>query len=87
MANNRMYLTHMPTGDSVYLGKRQGEGWHDVPSDLSEQVLKLFSSAYLEGVGLDDFAISMEESTSALVNTDWKQCEKVGDFLNLSAGE
>lgn len=31
MANNRMILVYRPTGQAVYLGKRLGDGWYDVP--------------------------------------------------------
>lgn len=66
MANNRMYLLHRMTGRAVYLGKRMGGGWYDVPQDLAERVVQLFD--YIEQEGdYDDVCVAMEDSAAASV--------------------
>lgn len=71
MANNRMYLTHRPSGLSVYLGKRMGWEWYNAPDDLAEKVRRLFECAPLED-GHDDFCISLEApGDSTLTNCQW----------------
>ena len=62
MANNRMFFIHIPSGKRVYLGKRMGVGWYNVPDDLGARVKLLFD--YLDGeyVGQDDFAIALEDA-------------------------
>jgi hypothetical protein len=62
MANNRMYLVFKPTGDKVYLGKRMGYGWYNVPDDIQQQLTNLFEVAENSYSGSqDDFCIGMEE--------------------------
>jgi hypothetical protein len=71
MANNRMYITHRPTGKSVYIGKRMGCGWYGVPENLSETVQNLFEDTEETGkCGQDDFIISMEDASEAPKCTD-----------------
>ena len=41
MANNRMYLLHIPTGKKLKLGKRMGGGYYDPPT--AEQMDAFFS--------------------------------------------
>lgn len=66
MANNRMYLTHRPSGLSVYLGKRMEHGWYDVPDDLAERVRALFES--FESFDYqDDFCVSLEDTTGQIL--------------------
>ena len=31
MANNRLFIMHMPSKVCVYLGKRMASGWYDAP--------------------------------------------------------
>lgn len=75
MANNRMYLTHRPSGLSVYLGKRMGWEWYNTPDDLADQVRRLFECAPLED-GHDDFCISLEApGDSTLTHCDWEKVD------------
>ena len=65
MANNRMYLIHSPTGQGVFVGKRMGHGWYDVPNNLAENVRRLFEYVERESPGIsDDFKIVMEDPPS-----------------------
>lgn len=60
MATNRMFLLHVPSGNAVYLGKRMGWGWHNVPEDVNKSIEKLFElveSSYDQ----DHFALAMED--------------------------
>ena len=62
MANQRMFLVHVPSGCYVPLGKRMGWGWYDVPKDLSDRIQKLYKmieSQEAEG-DQDDFVIAFE---------------------------
>ena len=66
MANNRIYLTHKPTGKQVCIGKRMGNGWY-VPPCYSEENTRLDESnlvsalnKFFEDVELDDF-MTMDE--------------------------
>jgi hypothetical protein len=56
-----MYIVFKPTGDKVYLGKRMGYGWYNVPEDIHEQLSNLFhlaeESCFDEQ---DNFCIGME---------------------------
>jgi hypothetical protein len=74
MANNRMYLLHKQSGAAVYLGKRFGGGWDDVPDDLAERIRLLFR--YVEnspGNSKDDFAVAMEVGANQPhVIDDWQ---------------
>lgn len=66
MANNRMFLVHRPTGLRVYLGKRFGWGWKNVPNDLGEQLQKLFDYLRENPHGSqDDFLLAMEDVKEA----------------------
>lgn len=67
MENNRMYLVYKPSGKGVYLGKKAGTGWCDVPNNLSETITKLFKDSEQAwfsnpGASQDDFAILMEKA-------------------------
>lgn len=62
MANNRMFLTHRPSGLAVYLGKRMGDGWYygDGKANLREEICKFFDRVEATGVNQEDMAIAME---------------------------
>ena len=51
MANERMYLLHEPSGYGVYMGKRMGWGWYDVPAILPHLIQHLHEIVELEAVG------------------------------------
>lgn len=46
MANNRMFLTYRPTGESVCIGSRMGYGW-SAARELTEKIYTLFERSYL----------------------------------------
>lgn len=61
MANNRLYIVHKPTKKCVYLGKRMGWGWHDVPNNVRSNLNKFFE--YLETCEeQDSICIGMEDT-------------------------
>lgn len=60
MANNRMLLVYEPTGDAVYLGKRMGYGWYDVPADIKESIEALFKKAEKYNEDQDAFILILE---------------------------
>lgn len=45
MANNRMYLVHLPSKTGVFLGKRMAGGWYGAPEDLPARLDELFAVA------------------------------------------
>ena len=64
MANNRMYLVHRPTGQSLMVGKRMLEQWYTTPSFHSNSLNDFFGSVYHENEGgMDDFFLTMETCT------------------------
>jgi hypothetical protein len=94
MANNRMFLTHRPTGLSVYLGKRMGKGWYDIPDDVKELIDLLFEEVYKrEKYEQDDFVIAMENRKGQpyvvdyVVDYEKGQPEKVGKLLRLKLND
>jgi hypothetical protein len=76
MANNRMYLLHRPSGKAVYLGKRLGWGWYNVPDDLTMRVNELFrlvEEGEVDG-SQDDFCIALETTKegATLAEGNWR---------------
>lgn len=68
MANNLMFLVHVPTGLGICLGKRMGYGWYSNNKQLAIQKLfdTLESADYDYGGGKqDDFALAMEDTDGA----------------------
>lgn len=66
MANNRMFLVHVPTGKCVFLAKHMGEGWYGVPDDIRDRIVRLFEETYPPEHGHpEDFALAMEDSSAA----------------------
>lgn len=63
MANNRLWLVHRPSGQSVYLGKRMAVGWHDAPADLAQRVAAFFEKC--SPGDQDDFALAIEDAEGA----------------------
>ena len=65
MANNRMYLLHRPSGETLFLGKRMGTGWYRV-NDLSESKANEFfdkcEAVWNKATDLDDFVLVMEDT-------------------------
>lgn len=57
MANNRLFLVHVPSGESFYLGKRMAGEWYDSPIEgLNEWFQSL---GYDEDV--DNLRLGMED--------------------------
>lgn len=71
MANNRMYLRHVPTGAAVYLGKRMGGGWYNEPEQSA--LSQLFEYAADNGIGQDEFALEFGDSDTFPRLTDHKE--------------
>ena len=71
MANNRMYLVHIPTGLAVMIGKRLGWGWYMHPesqSDLGNRIALLYEvleKEYSYEGNQDDFTIALEDADEA----------------------
>ena len=82
MANNRMFLVHLPTGLAVFLGKRMGHGWYTTDRCTSAQILfDVLESQYFYA-GQDDFAIALEDAIGAtLALGEWKYGPKRDDGL------
>ena len=62
MANELMFLLHVPSGHYVYLAKRMGWGWYGTPDDVRDEIESLFDLVerqIAEG-GQDEFAIAFE---------------------------
>ena len=75
MANNRMYLMHRPSRKAVYLGKRMGWGWYNVPDDVKERIKRLFKMVENQEADgdQDDFCIALEDGeTAPLSDSDWQ---------------
>jgi len=69
MANERMFLLHVPSGYSVYLGKRMGWGWYDADESTGPRIQRLFEmveTQQAEGEQ-DAFAIAFEN------DIDWQK--------------
>ncbi len=71
MWDNRMWLVHRPTGESICLGKRMAWGWHGPPTQES---LTEFYNRCVDGDdsigGQDDFVLAMEDASGAPACTD-----------------
>ncbi len=75
MANNRMFLVHVPTGLAVPLGKRMGWGWYmsdETQQKMGDRVALLFQ--VLEDKHgykgrQDDFAVALEDAFGASLAT------------------
>lgn len=83
MANNRLFLVHRPTGESVYLGKRMGYGWYGAYSDLGSRLNEFFSRCAEKGYAAalqkpwlgaaddqDDFVLAIEDASGSPNATD-----------------
>lgn len=75
MANNRMFLVHLPTGLAALLGKRMGWGWYmseETQAKMGDRVGLLFEvleheHSYAEKQ--DDFAVALEDASGATLAT------------------
>lgn len=71
MANNRMFLVHVPTGLAVYLGRRMAWGWynHADNENIGPNIARLFR--VLEEMNdsyagrQDDFSVALEDVSGA----------------------
>lgn len=72
MANNRMFLLHVPTGKAVFLGKRMGDVWYGTPEDVAKHITSLFELVG-DSDGKDNYALAMEDSKeSEYAFSSWK---------------
>lgn len=73
MANNRMFLVHVPTGLAVGLGKRMGWGWYTANAATIGQKIQLLYDTlekdYAYEGEQDDFAVAMECPSGATLAT------------------
>jgi hypothetical protein len=68
MANNRMYLVHVPSGLATSIGKRMDK-WNARCS--IDSIQQLFDTVELEyGDMGDDYAIALEDANGATLATD-----------------
>jgi hypothetical protein len=78
MANNRMYLVHVPSGYGVFLGKRMLREWDNDDIETANKLDNLYYLIYRE-YGIEDndnFQIFMEDANNAEFCSDkWKSCE------------
>ena len=86
MANNRMFLVHLPTMLAAPLGKRMGWGWYtNDKARIGESVSLLFEVLerdHAYGGEQDDFAIALEDAKNAtLANDSWQYGEIREDGL------
>lgn len=79
MANNRMFLVHVPTGLAAPLGKRMGWGWYmadETQKKMGDRVALLFQVLEdehdYEG-RQDDFAVALEDASGASLATGKRQ--------------
>ena len=76
MANNRMFLVHVPTGLAAPLGKRMGWGWYmheETQQKMGDRVALLFdvlerNHDYGDG-RQDDFAVALEDAEGSTLAT------------------
>jgi hypothetical protein len=88
MANNRMFLVHLPTGLSAPLGKRMGCGWYtseETQAKMGDRVALLFEvleKEHFYADEQDDFAVAMEDISGAtLAAGSWQYGERREDGL------
>lgn len=60
MANNRMYLHHLPTGKELYLGKREGGGWYLPHRFKISDIEKFYADIQNSGQVQDDIVLRKE---------------------------
>lgn len=88
MADNRMFLVHVPTGLAAPLGKRAGWGWRvadETRQPLGDRVALLFhviENQHADDGRPDDFAVALEDAGGASVATGkWQYGEARTDGL------
>jgi hypothetical protein len=65
MANNRMYLVHVPTGKSLYIARQSGLEWYNNRIEEPAPWDKFFQDLRDEGHWDSNFAITMEGTEDA----------------------
>jgi len=72
MANNRMYLVHIPSGKAVFIAKRMSGGWYESQDNIKRDIdIFLNSIKEDENETQDHICIAMENSGCKYVLTDW----------------
>ncbi len=74
MADNRMFLVHVPTGLAAPLGKRYGATWgmsETTKSNMGDLVETLFETVRdtLYDGGCDDFVVALENTNSCRIKS------------------
>jgi hypothetical protein len=87
MANNRMFLVHVPSGLGVHLGKRMARGWYlkDDSTGLGPQLQRFYDmlaeqTGYAGEPSQDAFALAMEDADGAVEMPPWQYGEMEGEF-------
>ena len=62
MANERMYILHVPSGGYCFLAKRMGWGWYDVNAERIRALFGAMEEGALEG-DQDALVIAFEGDT------------------------
>jgi hypothetical protein len=83
MANNRMYLVHVPSGLAVYLGKTMGDEWYfskdEQVAAVGTDLVRLYRVVFEEYGGSQDFTVAMESllgvSKTGLATDKWRFTE------------
>lgn len=86
MADNRMFLVHVPSGRMLLLGKMYDTDLRWYHPDDDNPTNKFFQSVrddlFWCGAEESDFALAMEESDKPYVLTDWSY-NYLGDELRI----
>ena len=87
MANNRMFLVHVPSGLGVHLGKRMAYGWYGADQELGERLNRFYAMLTERGLEeggnveeQDAFALAMEDADGAMEMPPWQYGEMEGEF-------
>lgn len=62
MANERMYILHVPSGGYCFLAKRMGWGWYNVDGDRIRALFAALEECELDG-DQDAFEIAFDGDT------------------------
>jgi hypothetical protein len=83
MANNRMFLVHVPSGLGVHLGKRMARGWYTgavLEPDLTGRLNRFYEMIELRPEwDQDAFALALEDG-EALPMPTWTYGPMEGEF-------
>jgi len=71
MANNRLFLMHVPTGKALMLGKRMALGWYQQPT--VEDFEKFYNETLDDGgvENQDNFKLMIEDNEYCDISSDY----------------